>query len=318
MFTICYVLTDNSKLFYYNQLMISIYSLRKYSPLQKICVLIDEVTKSILKVQNRTELYYDENIEVLTIDIADNYNQKEKSRYLKLKTRELLSGTFLYVDTDTIFSDKLPEMPTNSELALVLDLNIKFEQRIDIEEIKNMSSSYGYPIEDHKYEYYNSGVIWTKDTELCHYFFDEWFKHWDKNRIKGQVLDQPSLNYVNRKNKGVISTLEPAFNVQVSATPAPIQYLSSAVIIHYFNVIENGSYLLNDKNIINLSAYSEKIKDIISNPKSAFAPCILIKKNSEIDSILSSRVFRAIKGIYIKYPEWFKFIDKLLSYRRGW
>ncbi len=317
MYTVCYVLTDNPKLLFYHQLLISIRSLRKYSATQPITVLMDKTTELILTKQNRTELNSDESIKMLTVEIPDYYNQKEKSRYLKLKTRKLLTGTFLFVDTDTVFSDKLPEILSDSQLALTYDLNIKIKDRIDRKQLEDMNRSYGYPISEKKYEYYNSGVIWCQDTDLCHSFYSDWFQCWEVNRSKGQVLDQPSLNYVNRKRNGVISSLQSIYNVQISASPCPIQYLSRAVIIHYFNIIENSPYLLSNYNIFNSHLSDKEINQILENPKSAFAPCILLRRNSETDHILHSYNYQALTILYRKFPRLFQFINKILSHIIG-
>lgn len=317
MYTVCYVLTDNAKLLFYKQLLISIRSLRKFSATQKICILMDGTTENILIEKKQSELTNDKYIQILSVEVPDCYTQKEKSRYLKLKTRKLLSGTFLYVDTDTVFSERLPEALSESELAFAYDLNIKFKNRIDRKQIEDMNRLYGYLITDNTYEYYNSGVIWCKDTDLCHSFYSDWFRYWDSNRENGLVLDQPSLNYVNRKRNGIISTLKPVYNVQISASPCPIQYLSCAVIIHYFNIIENSPYLLNNPDVFNSPLSGKEMSHILENPKGAFAPCFLIKRNSDTDKILHSHNYQALSILYRKFPRLFQLINKIFSYIIG-
>lgn len=49
MYTICYVLTDSERLNYYNELLISLRSLRLHMSDVKVCVLLDDITAGILK-----------------------------------------------------------------------------------------------------------------------------------------------------------------------------------------------------------------------------------------------------------------------------
>ena len=99
MYKIVYVLTDNENLKYYNELMISLLSVRKHMPDRPVCVLVDPTTYAILQ-KNNAEIF---NLaEVLSIEVPSDLTQAEKSRYLKVTCRQWIRGDMLFVDTDTV------------------------------------------------------------------------------------------------------------------------------------------------------------------------------------------------------------------------
>ena len=299
MYTILYVLTDSEKLTYYNQLLISLKSLRIHMPEQKICVLLDESTFEILEKKKRTELKDVFHADTIVVEINDSYSQKEKSRYLKLKTRNLVSGTILFLDTDTVIAGPLPEILSDSDLAMVPDYNTMFTERSDYEEMASLNAKYGYNLEKNTC-YFNGGVIWAKDTEKTRTFFDAWFSEWNGKRSIA-VLDQPSLNHINKEMGGIISTLDNKYNLQINAVPTPVQYISETMIIHYFNMAGRSPYLLNDSYYQSLPYDSEEIDRIITAPLSAFKTSMIVEVDSRSMRFLKSRTFRMLTPFYDFY-----------------
>ena len=80
--------------------------------------------------------------------------------------------------------------------------------------------------------YFNSGVLFVKDTDDTHQFYEYWHSLWRKNVLKGINYDQPSLAKANELMGCKICKLDDIWNCQINANGLP--FLSKAKIIHYF------------------------------------------------------------------------------------
>ena len=94
-------------------------------------------------------------------------------------------------------------------------------------------------------------------------------------------FDQPVFNYVNRTKGGVVQELPGIYNVQVSASPTPINLVSRAKIIHYFNGGFDKVYLLQLPSVKEAGIQSETVKNILAFPKEAFSNCALVPAGKE-------------------------------------
>lgn len=320
MYSICYVLTDNEKLVYYNELLISLASLRKHENDCPVVILTDEMTAEEIRKREHNDLE-ELKAELRVIKTPDVYSQEEKSRFIKTSMREYIDGDFLFLDTDTIVAEPLKLCPPE-ELAIALDYNVPLKQRpdSDIQRLSKKNESCGYTL-DIEWPYYNSGCIWAKDTERVHVFFHEWHEEWKRCREKNNVIDQPSLNYINRLMGGFIQELDGAYNFQISGNPTPINLFVSAKIIHYFNVKIFKIYLLQDPNIKSMGYQSDAVQAIISSPKSAFFPSLLIplevkqqmddvkQQMDDFESFRKTSIICVLDKLYKKYETLFKLID---------
>ena len=296
MYTICYALVDNQELFYYNQLLISISSIRRHMKDVRIYVLMDEMTNRILLEKNREEFNNFGLIESIVIKVSDEYTQKQKSRFIKLNVRKLVRGNILYLDTDTIISRSLPSDISDASVALVKDFNISLYDRLDYANLEHVVSEYGYCLKVDE-PYYNGGVIWSKDDDVGNLFYDKWLYEWEKHRKMGKLFDQPPLYFVNKEMGYVISELDDRMNVQITASPFPINYLQEAYIIHYLNVVKESCYKLSEKGYQDKGYNSDEIRKIINNPLSSFNKCRLIRVDDESNKLYNSLQFRLIKKI---------------------
>ena len=313
MYTVCYVLADNEELFYYNQLLISLYSLRKRGNNGRVCVLMDIETIRYLEKRNRREL--DEfRAERVVIQVPDAYSQKEKSRFMKTSLRDHLEGDVLYIDTDTVITDSFPSSMPNADLALVSDCN---ENKTDIYcnfSIVEMFEKSGYTL-NLQYGYFNSGVIWAKDSKIAHAFFRDWHEEWKHCRKCGVIQDQPSLNYVNCKRGGEIGQLEDIWNVQICCLMS-LQYLRNALIIHYFNVPWERMrtiYLLSNPEIQKKGYRSKEVQHIIERPKDALSKATFLRSDSLTDEVMYCKAFTVLKKLYAKHPLAYRGLNYMLS-----
>lgn len=310
-FKVVYVLTSNKLDYYYQQLMISIKSLKYYMPKTEVDVLVDTETYTSLE-GNRKEIF--NLVDIKKIAVPNQYNQKEKSRYLKTTMRRYIEGDFLFIDCDTVICDDFSNSITDDLMAMVLDRNCKLlNWRDKGESIKMMACRCGFNLTNCD-RYFNSGVIWVRDSIETHFFFEEWHRYWKETLKFGMCVDQLSLNYVIYDQQiDFIGELGGEWNCQVSLNPAGTQYISNAHIIHYFNTKPNSPYLLCDETIIRSYENDPRIEMIILNPRAAFKTSYLITCREEEDELLNSKQGKVLKMLYEKNKLLFNFNEKLLS-----
>ena len=215
----------------------------------------------------------------------------------------------MFIDTDTVIADSLPEEVSNCEIALVRDghrpmleigtdvLNRSFYEKCN----------YSF---DFSVVYFNSGVIWCKDTDFTRSFYDRWHEEWKYTLGCGVVFDQPSLNKLNAELGYVITELDGKYNLQVD-NPFPIKCLVNACIIHYYNFSrpKEPSLILQQMELKDLDYRSEAIQKIIESPKEAFAPCRLVKLNGTEDLLVKSEAYKLLRSTYIYRKKLFLIIE---------
>ena len=231
---IVYVLVSTDKDYYLEQAYVSMYSLKKHNPNAHIVVLTDEDTYHNILNNCRREIFASFIDEWKCISFSKDISNKERSRWLKTSLRNILNGDLLFVDTDTIICGDLSEIDKlESELAITLDLHIPLSSHPFRKHIaNNILRMYGISIPEGT-QYYNSGVIYMKDTDRCKDFFAQWHRNWKAvyTGAYGCFDQQPLIKTVIDLN-GYVSDLPGDFNCQVLGS---IQYLHTAKIVHFFN-----------------------------------------------------------------------------------
>ena len=301
MYTVCYILTDSEDLLLFNEMMISISSLRYYGYNGTILLVTEQLTYKLLTSKFSVLLKY--GVDVKCIDVPERFNQLEKSRFLKTSLRCYLNGDYLYVDTDTIFTSKLPDVISNQEIAMVTDHH--YEKLI----INTPTYNYALPLAKKLditlllgESYFNSGVAWVKDTKKTHKLYELWHKNWIDSCNNGVFQDQLSLNAVNHKLGNMISRLDDIYNVQITdGETIPFRLLGAAIIIHYFHPGENKrEYLLTIPDVRNQYFESKFIKNIIKSPKTAFidGKIITAKAFTDMTNINRTLQYKVLRNLY--------------------
>lgn len=309
MYKVVYVLVDNYKLKFTNELMISLVSLKNKMEEIKITVITDEDTYKILENKKHPIFQF---ADIKCIQVSNEYNQKEKSRFLKTSLRRYIDGDFLFIDTDTVVCSALPKKISDADIAMVLDYNCLISNRLDREGVTALNRLCGIQFEDVEI-YYNSGVIWVKDNANAREFYEEWHNCWKETLKKGFTFDQPAINYVARSKNGIVKELPSIWNVQVSVQPTPINSFSDAIIIHYFNIKESPYLLCNDS--IKAKRYDDpEIKRIISCPQMAFDRCILLKLDTVEEEFFMSKSYKLMRTIFKKCHGLFSFFENIITF----
>ena len=318
-YSVCYVLTEkNGSRKYFNQMLVSIASLRYRSFTGRVYVVADNLTAQHMTGEQRDGLKKYQ-AETVTVDIPDSFSAAERSRYLKTSLREYITGDFLYLDTDTVFADQLPEQVSEAELALVQDQDDLLRSGTAEKLVPECFSfrekkeylQCGY--DDRKIRvFYNGGVIWSRDTEKSHLFFREWHKAWLAGREKGVMLDQPSLNETNRLLDDEIEMLDGIWNVQVTR-PYAQKYIDRAIILHYFNSRKNNVYLLGYLDSEEQVPDNRKVQAIIESPRDAFLSNRYLLRDGVTEEVLYSKTVTTMKYLYQHHLQMYRAINYALS-----
>ena len=235
---IVYVLVCGESDYYYEQTLISATSARMWNPDAEIDVVVDDRTNEVLK--GKREALIDIIQRKIVVNLPEDLNNKRRSRILKTSLRELIVGDFLYIDADTVVCDSLSEVDDfQCEIGAVLDRHTTL-QRVRDYQILERIESLGGTFSDGE-AYYNSGVLFVKDTEKTHSFFSDWNALYKKGLAVGLDFDQPPLLLCNQKHN-LIELCDGSYNCQIFLGGLP--FLGNARIIHAFNIFGFSSFFL--------------------------------------------------------------------------
>ena len=315
MYKIVYVLVCSDKDLYCEQCILSIMSVKKNSPESPITLLIDDLTKNCIEHHTSKKQIFELVDELISVPRPQNFSGMETSRYLKTKMREFVQGDFLYIDSDTIICSPLYEIENTAiELGAVLDQHTSLSQSthaiISKQHIKKVSSLN----ELAQYEkYFNGGVLWVRDTESNHKFFDDWHNNWLHSRSKGIKTDMPALALANYQNNFSIQELDGVWNCQIWFGA---NYLSKAKIIHYFTSIDtfSGGYGVFSVDLPKKINSGEKLDkhdwELIQNARNAFPTPNAIILGSDYE-IYRSSLCGVLRALYRK-KRLFNLFEKIL------
>ena len=224
---IIYSIISSEQDHYLEQLIMSVYSLRMHNPNVYVTVVTDDFTISTFTGWRSCIKEMINHLQV--IPIPKEYNQVQRSRYLKTNLRKFIKGDYLFIDTDTIICSSLEEIDNiNADIALVADCNgnLLLDEQFTI----NRCRIAGFN-KMNKQPYFNSGIMFVRDTIATHKLYTEWYTQWKHSLNKGISLDQPSMNYANLQVGKLIKELPGIWNCQIFFKGW--KFLPKAKIIHY-------------------------------------------------------------------------------------
>ena len=272
---IVYVLVSSEKDVFLEELWASVWSLRQYEPDVIVNVVVDEPTAKRVKANAELMALI---TNVVVTDVPEKYTPKERSREIKTRIRELISGDFFYIDTDTVVCKPLSGIDScEYDVAGVPDSNVSLKENpFAGGMISSVKEIFGSDVSNCEY-LINGGVIYAKDNEVAHELFRRWNKNWTYSCFeKGNCQDQPALWQSNHEMGNVIKLLPDVYNCQVAMN---LQYFADAAIVHFLhmNFIPDQSYspylcLKIYKDIKTVGTLTPEIKKQIINCKSSFAP----------------------------------------------
>ncbi len=229
-----YVLTCAPEATYIEQALMAVWSARYHNPDAYIALLTDDLTNELL-IGTRGELlkYISEKI-VVPFD-ADK-NMHYRSRWLKTSVRQLVKGDYLFIDCDTITMCDLSHIEQiDAEIAMCRDenTNIADEDYAAAKPMIENCKKIGFDVTKEKY-YFNSGVMYVKDTETTHKLYECWHELWQDGVSKGINLDQPTFAKANFDMGHPVVLLEDRWNTIVQSQIAEVY---GAYILHFWHSV---------------------------------------------------------------------------------
>ena len=118
--TFVYVLVSNEKDTYYEQTMISAKSLLAHNTDAKVVILVDQGTAATFT--GKRTFHEKLGISIRVIQTPEEYNNRDRSRFLKTSMYNYIDDDFLFIDGDTVICDKLEDIPQGISIGMVLDI----------------------------------------------------------------------------------------------------------------------------------------------------------------------------------------------------
>lgn len=301
---VLYVVISSFEDVYLEQAYISMLSLRHQMHQDvHITLLMDSMTQQTLVGFRKKEAEIAD--EIVVKDIDNNASSHIRSRLLKTNARNIIEGDYLYIDTDTIIKKSLEfidaiktdiaavvdtHMPFNKE-HLFWDYNTRFCHKIQFPEIEQEST------------FFNSGVIWVRDTPATRRFYDLWHKNYIQGVKEGVLQDQPSFAQTNYQLNHIVQVLPPTMNCQFKYG---IRYLNDAIIVHYlttnYSTDVQAPFMLNDRNVFELIKKKQNVGDdiqiLFDDIFTGIPEVVLLTTKGDIDFI-QSNFYKKVKSIYI-------------------
>jgi lipopolysaccharide biosynthesis glycosyltransferase len=269
---VVYVVVSDETDIFLEQALLSVFSLRKYNPNAFVELVVDSETDSTIKGKRAEILKLVDKKTV--VEVSSEYKKAPKSRWLKTSLRQLVSGDFLYVDTDTIVTDNLEDIDTfEGDLGAVADRHTTLRNHFGKDRLKKEAEKGGWTYSDDMI-WFNGGLLFVRDNEFANSFFSEWNSQWKKSYSNTKRLtDQVPLCITNEHFNYPIKELPGEWNCQIAMNG--VSFLAGAKIIHYLAYgVDGHAWKFYDKEI--LKEIKEKgivtdwISELVNNAKRAF------------------------------------------------
>lgn len=306
---IVYVLVSSPDDCFYEQLLMSLYSLRLYNKDAFVELVVDSGTNLNLtgfrgQINNLVE-------KKSVVDVPLTYTQKEKSRYIKTNLRRLVVGDYLFIDTDTIICDNLSEVDSFTENIYATsngNTSLEVSNTVDFDYMLAMAKIMEYDLIG--CEYHNSGVFFVKDNESTQSFYRDWYEYYKKCTERGVDMDQISLCKVNALHHNFISHMPEEWNCQIQRRG--LLLTGKKKIIHYYTNINPSHFILAEREIhekIKKQEYlSEDVIDFLNKPGTAFGKGRSVLVGDDVD-LVNSQLFKFMR----KHPVIFKLFNHILK-----
>lgn len=316
-----YVLTSTPKDLYYEQAVMSAFSLRHYMPDAQIIVLVDNKTKASFTEENKRLALSEYATEIITIDFEDSVPNVDRSRLIKTSIPEYVDGSFLYIDCDTIICDDLSDIENVPyETAGVLDLHCNLDQHVHNKYFLKRDKTLGFTGTKALNGNINGGLLLCKNHDFAKELFKSWNELWKYSAYeKNDKHDQACLNEANVRTGMKIGLIDGIWDCQLAH--GGLAFLKNAKIIHYFSS-EYGAknyisyYKLGDKalhqRIKEAGSIPDDIKAMILDPKFQFNSVHLIN-DQRIVNIMQSPLLFTLADIKNKLPKLFDALEAIVG-----
>lgn len=266
-----YVVVSDMSDLYLDEAVVSAYSARKHNSDAYIELIVDQDTSRTISTEKSYAYHYFD--EVTRIDVPADLTKRQRSRYLKTNLRKFVTGDYLFIDSDTIICSQLDSIEENKcDICAVREYN-KISHFTPTDWWMNYLAEKAEIVSEILDEpYFNSGVMYVKDTPTSHKLYERWYECWKKTLAKGLDTDQTALCWANKLEGHVIKHIDDSWNCIVKKSGK--DYLSQAKIIHYLSEHKGENYPLSKKSIYRsvkeMGGIPAFVEDMISTPKLFF------------------------------------------------
>jgi Glycosyl transferase family 8 len=207
---IVYVLVSDELDHYTEMAILSIACARKYSPKLMIELVVDRKTYDGLHGFRKTII---DSVDRLQVVDVHGKNNAFTSRMIKTQLRSFIKGDYLYVDIDAIpIADLSSVFGCDEDIAMVYDHNLPPEKFIFYDYEREIFDKMHWPLPK---KYFNSGVMFVKDTSKVRDFFVLWHSLWQQNSALGLHKDQPPMHEAIRQADINVKGLSPEWNMLI-------------------------------------------------------------------------------------------------------
>lgn len=323
--TYVYVLVSTKNDLYYEQALMSTYSLRNHMPDANIILLVDDKTEDSINLKSLKRDEIKKYIsKIISVKFDEKVSNMERSRLIKTSIPDYVDDDFLYIDCDTIIADELSEIEKIPyKTAGILDGHVMLNEHIHKKYFLARDKKLGFHGTEAANCNINGGVIFARKGEETKKLFKAWNEAWKYSAYKkNDFHDQSALNEANYRTGLKMQFLDGKWNCQPSH--GGLAFLKDAKIIHYYSSEFSGKnyvpyYKLADKElqnrIKNEGKISEDIKNMIENPKFQFNK-VHLTNDQRIISIMQSPIVFTLADIKAKLPCFFNFIEAQFSFLR--
>lgn len=319
-----YVLTSTTKDLYYEQCLMSVWSLRHKMPKAEIIVLVDNKTKDSFTAENKRTALSELASQIISVDYDEKVTNVERSRLIKTSIPEFVSGSFLYIDCDTIICDDLSDIENEPfETAGILDGHVMLDQHLHAKYFLQRDKKLCFHGTEASGCNINGGIVLAKEGQQSIELFKAWNNMWKYSAYECHDMhDQSALNEANYKTGLKMGHLDGKWNCQPSH--GGLAYLKDAKIIHYYSSEFSSKnyipyYKLADKELQNrikdAGTIPEDIKKMILEPKFQFNSVHLIN-DQRIVNIMQSPLVFTLADIKAKAPKLFDVMEAPVAFFR--
>lgn len=319
-----YVLTSTVKDLYYEQALMSVFSLKYHMPNAQIVLLTDNKTKDTFTEElKRTEIkkYCSE---IISVDFDANTPNIDRSRLIKTSIPNYVKEDFLYIDCDTIICEDLSEIEKIPfTTAGVLDGHVLLSEHIHKKYFLKRDKKLGFSGTKQSGYNINGGLILAKAGKETEDLFFNWNEIWKYSAYKkNDKHDQSALNEANYKTGLKMQLLDGEWNCQPSH--GGLAYLKNAKILHYYSSEFSSKnyipyYKLADKKlqykIKENGKLTEDIIEMIKDPKFQFNSVHLVN-DTRIVQILQSPILFTFADINKNFPKLFSILENMTAFIR--
>jgi lipopolysaccharide biosynthesis glycosyltransferase len=293
---IVYAVTSDETDIYLEQALLSVFSLRKHNPDAYVELVVDQDTDATIAGKRGEILKYIDN--KIVVNVPEEYNKVCRSRWLKTSLRQHVKGDFLFIDSDTIVTDNLEEIDCfTGDIGAVKDKHVLIGKNGKKNILRVNAERDGWSWSE-TLAYYNSGVMFVKDSAFTHKFYQIWHNKWVYIQGNtGDYKDQSSLAATNESLQYPIRELSGEWNCQIIRNG--IIYLAKAKIMHYMIYEkEPHPWIFYNHDILNeikeLGYISDRISKLVVEAKFSFdVPNMIISGNELM--FFDSAVFKICK-----------------------